>query len=77
MYSKLDESKQAKLNMDKTEFLIMGSPYNLKSQPSLTLMFGTAKIKHVKSIRYLGVIMDADGLCRTLNYQLRNNARIR
>ena len=48
-------------------------------------MVTTAKIKPVKSVRNLGFIMDSDGsmtgqvgdLCRTLNYQLRNIARIR
>ena len=44
-------ANKLKLNMDKTEFLIIGSPYNLKYQPSLTLMVGTAKIKPVTSVK--------------------------
>jgi len=78
-------SNKLKLNMDKTEFLIIGSPHNLRSHPDLTLTVGTTEIKPTNSVRNLGVIMDSDstmtsqvgGLCRTLNYQLRNIARIR
>lgn len=78
-------SNKLKLNMEKTEFLIIGSSHNLRSHPVLTLKIGTNVVKPVKSVRNLGVIMDRDGsmtshvrgLCRTLNYQLRNIARIR
>ena len=72
--------------MEKTEFLVVGSEHNLRSYcPDLTLNVDTTEIKPVSSVRNLGVFMDSDGsmasqvggLCRTLNYQLRNIARIR
>ena len=72
--------------MEKTEFLVIGSEHNLRSYcPDLTLNVDTTEIKPVSSVRNLGVFMDSDGsmasqvggLCRTLNYQLRNIARIR
>ena len=71
--------------MEKTEFLIIGSEYNLRPYPNLTLNVDTTEIKPVSSVRNLGVCMDSDGsmtsqvggLCRTLNFQLKNIARIR
>jgi hypothetical protein len=74
-----------KLNMDKTEFLMVGSPHNLKSQAALSIQIGSTVIKPVDHVRNLGIIINNDGtmtgqvkgLCRTLNYQLRNIARIR
>jgi hypothetical protein len=78
-------SNKLKLNMEKTEFLIIGSPHNLRSLPPLSLRVDTTVVQPVDTVRNLGVFMDSDGsmtsqvkgLCRTLNYQLRNIARIR
>ena len=50
-----------KLNMEKTEFLIIGSEHNLRSYPNLTLNVDTTEIKPVSSVRNLGVFMDSDG----------------
>ena len=71
--------------MEKIEFLIIGSEHNIRSYPNLTLNVDTIEIKPVSSVRNLVVFMDSDGsmtsqvggLCRTLNFQLRNIARIR
>ena len=73
------------MNMEKTEFLIFGSKHNLSLLPNLLLHIGTTVVKPTKSVRNLGVMMDGDGsmnsqvggLCRTLNFQLRNITRIR
>ena len=51
----------------------------------MLLHIGTTVVKPTKSVRNLGVMMDGDGsmnsqvggLCRTLNFQLRNITRIR
>ena len=74
-----------KLNMEKTEFLIIGSKHNLSLYPNLSLHVGTTVVEPAHSVRNLGISMDSDGsmtsqvrgLCRTLNYQLWNIARIR
>ncbi len=71
--------------MEKTEFLIVGSPHNIKSQDQLQFEIGTTDIKPAAFVRNLGIVFDNDctmagqvrSLCRTLNYQLRNIARIR
>ena len=73
-----------KMNMEKT-ILIFSSKHNLSLLPNLLLHVGTTVVKPTKSVRNLGIMMDADGsmtsqvggLCRTLNFQLRNIARIR
>ena len=62
-----------KLNMGKTEFLVVGSSHNLRAQPSLTLRVGNTVVKSVRTVRNLGVAFDNDasmtgqvrGLCRT------------
>ena len=74
-----------KLNKEKTEFLIIGSEHSLRSYPNLILNVDTTEIKPVNSVGNVGVFMDSDGsmtsqvggLCCTLNFQLRNIARIR
>lgn len=74
-----------KPNMDKPEFLLTGSHYNLTVQPSLTLTVGNTSIHSVSSVRNIGVMFDSCftmssqvwALCHTLNHQLRNIAHIR
>ena len=74
-----------KLNMEKTEFFVVGSPHNLKSISTLSLKVSTTTVKSINKVRNLGIIFDStmsmsdhvNGLCRTLNYQLRNISRIR
>lgn len=78
-------ANKLKLNTEKTEFLVIGSAHALKSHSGLTLKVGSSVVKSVNAVRNLGVVMDntlsmvdqVKGLCRTLNYQLRNIARIR
>ncbi|XP_072039433.1 uncharacterized protein [Amphiura filiformis] len=80
------KSNNLKLNMDKTEFIIFGSPHNINFvSSSLHLMVGDTVIKPATSVRNLGVKLDSplsmndhvSGLCQTLNFQLRNIARVR
>jgi len=74
-----------KLNMEKTEFFVVGSSHNLKSNDALSLRVGTTTVKSINKVRNLGIIFDStmsmsdhvNGLCRTLNHQLRNISRIR
>lgn len=74
-----------KLNTDKTEFFVIGSAHTLKSQSGLTLNLGSSVIKCANTVRNLGIVMDSTmsmneqvkGLCRTLNFQIRNISRIR
>ncbi len=74
-----------KLNMDKTEFIIFGSPHNISSHKHLILKVGDTAVKPSNSVRNLGVNLDSNlsmdahisRLCQTLNFQLRNIARIR
>ncbi len=71
--------------MDKTEFIIFGTSHNLRMHSSLVLKVGNATIKPSNSVRNLGVNLDSTlsmndhitRLCQTLNFQLRNIARIR
>ena len=74
-----------KLNMEKTEFFITGCEHNLRSYPYPTLNVDITKIIPAGSVRNLGIFIYSDGsmtsqvgrVCRTLNFQLRNIARIR
>ena len=74
-----------KLNMGKTEFLVIGSTCHLRQLPQLQLQIGTAIVKPVSSVRNLGIFFDhtmsmdkqVSELCRKLNYQIYNIARIR
>ena len=74
-----------KLNMDKTEFIIFGSPHNIKNQAAVNLQVKNITVASTTSVRNLGVLFDAaltmnnhvSHLCKTLNFQLRNISRIR
>ena len=71
--------------MGKTEFLVIGSSYHLRNLPQLQLQIGTAIVKPVSTVRNLGIFFDqtmsmdkqVTELCRKLNYQIYNIARIR
>ena len=47
-----------KLNENKTEFLIIGSPFNLKNLPDIELTVGNSAIRPSESARNLGVYFD-------------------
>ena len=79
------KSNKLKLNMDKTEFIIFGSPHNIRNLSTVHLQVGNISIKPTTSVRNLGVHLDStlsmnnhvSHLCQTLNFQIRNISRIR
>lgn len=76
-------SVRLKLNDDKTEFLVISSPYH--NQPKLSFKVGDVNISASKSCRNLGVIFDShldfkshiSSVCRSSFFHLRNVGAIR
>ena len=74
-----------KLNDDRTEFLVITSPYNKRWLPDLCLRIGEENIRPSTSVRNLGVIFDdvmsmslqVVLLTKTITFHLRNISRIR
>jgi hypothetical protein len=74
-----------KLNGDKTEVLILGSPYNLRNLEIPELHIGDNTIKPSISVRNIGAIFDAsmtmeahvNTVCRCAYLHIRNISRIR
>ena len=79
------ESNMLKLNCEKTEFLVISSPYYRKHVENVTLTISDISIEAGSSARCLGVQFDAtlkmdkhvSDLCRALHFHLSNIARIR
>jgi hypothetical protein len=74
-----------KLNDEKTELLIVGSPYNLKNLKLPELHIGDNHILPSSSVRNIGAIFDSsmtmeahvNTVCRSAYFHLRNLGRIR
>ena len=74
-----------KLNEDKTEFLVLGSPHSTRIMPTVELNIGDSSIKPTTSVRNLGVLFDSNmsmsvhiaNLRRNISFHLRNMSRIR
>ena len=74
-----------KLNNDKTEFLVITSPYNKRWMPDICLRIGEENIRPSTSVRNLGVIFDDEmsmspqviSLTKNITFHLRNITRIR
>ena len=74
-----------KLNNDKTEFLVITSPYNKRWMPDICLRIGEENIRPSTSVRNLGVIFDDEmsmsqqviSLMKNITFHLRNITRIR
>ena len=49
-----------KLNDEKTEVLLLGSPYFLKKVPSITLQIGDSLVKSTSCAKNLGVLFDSE-----------------
>lgn len=72
------------LNDSKTEFFIASSPHHMKCLEQLTLSINNISINPVKSVRNLGVTFNSSmsmrdhvtGLCRSINYHIRNISSI-
>ena len=73
------------LNQDKTEFMVIASPYILGSLPNIQLQFGNVSINSSSSVRNLGVMFDStmsmsehiNSVCKSVNFHIRNLWRIR
>ena len=74
-----------KLNDDKTEVILFGSPFFLKIHPSISIQIGKAYIDSHPHVRNLGAIFDSklsmdkfiNFKVSSTNYYLRNIAKIR
>ena len=74
-----------KLNEDKTEFLVLGSPHSTRIMPTVELNIGNSSIQPTPSVRNLGVLFDSNmsmsvhiaNLRRNISFHLRNMSRIR
>ena len=74
-----------KINDDKTEFLIISSPYSRSSIPDCKLRVGTSEIERSLSAKNLGVMFDSHvsmeshiGLvCQSLHFHLKNIGDVR
>ena len=74
-----------KLNNDKTEFLVITSPYNKRWMPDICFRIGEESIRPSTSVRNLGVIFDdvmsmspqVISLTKNITFHLRNITRIR
>ena len=74
-----------KLNENKTEFIVLGTPQNLKKLPQISLHIGDARIDPTDSVCNLGIMFDShmtmskqvSSLCQSTNFQLRNIRRIK
>ena len=74
-----------KLNNNKTEFLVITSPYNKCWLPDICLRIGEESIRPSTSVRNLGIIFDdvmsmspqVISLTKNITFHLRNITRIR
>ena len=74
-----------RLNDTKTEFFIFSAKYHINSTKRVCMKIGDSVIKPSSSIKNLGIFFDpflkmdshVSSLCRTVNFHLRNIARIR
>ena len=74
-----------KLNENKTEFLIIGSPFNLKNLPDIELTVGNSAIRPSESARNLSVYFDCTMsmashityICNIVRFYLFNISKIR
>ena len=74
-----------KLNDDKTEFLVLGDPHQLKKLPSLNIHIGDSQIESTDSARNIGAIFDSNmnmkkhvhTLCKSAWYHIRRIGTIR
>jgi hypothetical protein len=79
-------SNKLKLNENKTEFIVLGTPQNLKKLPKIFLhIMGDTSIDPTDSVSNLGIQFDShmtmskqvSSLCQSTNFQLRNLRRIK
>ena len=78
-------SNRLKLNEEKTEFLVVGSPHNLRGLGDVSIDLGTSHVSPSTSIKNLGVYLDSnmsmsqqiDCLGKSVRFHLRNISRIR
>jgi cellulose biosynthesis protein BcsQ len=74
-----------KLNDDKTEFLVIGTPHQLTKIPSPSLTIGDAVVSSTQTAKNIGVVFDqnmnfakhVDTICHAGRYHLRNIGKIR
>ena len=74
-----------KLNDDKTEVMLFGTPKQLDKVSLMEVRIGTSNITVKDQVRNLGVVMDrtmsmglqVSAVCKSAHYQLRNLAQIR
>ena len=74
-----------KLNEGKTEFLVVGSPQNIRNLNNVCLNLGTTKIIPSTSMKNLGVYFDSSmsmsdqiyNICKSVRFQLKNVSQIR
>ncbi len=78
-------SNKLKLNDDKTEFMILGSPNSLKQVKTESIRIGDFNIKAVASVRNIGAMFDSQmkmevqvrSMCKSAWYHLYNISKVR
>ena len=78
-------TNKLKLNDDKTDFIMISSPYNAKEINGLKIKIGDETISTSKSVRNLGVVFDCifnmenhiTSVCQSCYFHLRNIGTIR
>ena len=73
------------LNQEKTEFLVLATPYVLRKFPDIQLRLGDVSVRASTNVKNLGVIFDASmnmsaqisAICKSVNFHIRNLWRIR
>ena len=77
--------KQLKLNMNKTEYLLIGKKNDLSRFHNVPLIINNCRVEVVEKVKDLGVMLDANlsmttqisNVVKTTSYHLRNIAFIR
>ena len=55
----ITDVQKLKLNENKTEVIVLGTPQNLKKLPQISLHIGDARIDPTDSVRNLGIMFDS------------------
>ena len=74
-----------KVNDDKTELLLIGSPHNVRKRPNISFFVGDSEVFSVDKVTNLGVVLDKtlsmscfiDKKCSTCWYYLKSIGKIR
>ena len=73
------------LNQEKTEFLVMATPYVISKLPDIKLQLGNVLVRGSANVKNLGVYFDPlmqmstqiGAICKSVNFHIRNLWRIR